>query len=53
MFVEGVNFIEHACKQMSREDFIKAHKNAVWLDREPKERTKMLSDTYDAITKEE
>ena len=51
MIVEGVSFIEPAVKQMKKKEFIEAHKNVFWLDREPKEREKMLSDAYDAITK--
>ena len=49
MIVEGVTFIEPAVKRMKKQDFIKAHKDAYWQDREPKEREKMLSDTYDTI----
>jgi len=50
MVFEGVTFIEQAIRPMKRQDFIKAHKDAFWLDREPKEREKMLSDVYDQIT---
>ena len=37
---------------MKKSDFIKAHKDVLWQDREPKEREKMLSDVYDTITKQ-
>jgi len=50
MIIEGVTFIEPAVKQMSKEEFIEAHKDAFWKDRKPSEREKLLSDAYDAIT---
>ncbi len=50
MIVEGVTFVEPAVKQMKKRDFIKAHRDVLWTDREPKEREKMLSDVYDTIT---
>ena len=37
---------------MKKSDFIKAHKDVLWQDREPKEREKMLSDVYDTIVKQ-
>ena len=37
---------------MKKSDFIKAHMDVLWQDREPKEREKMLSDVYDTITKQ-
>lgn len=51
MIVEGVTFIEPAVKGMKKRDFIKAHKDVLWLDRDQKEREKMLSDVYDTIRK--
>lgn len=50
MIVEGVTFVEPAVKQQKKRNFIKAHKDVLWLDRDPKEREKMLSDVYDTIT---
>jgi hypothetical protein len=52
MIIEGVTFVEPAVKQMKKKEFIDAHKDVFWLDREPKEREKILSDAYDAITKQ-
>ena len=49
MIVEGVTFVEQAIKPMKKQDFIDSHKDVLWLDRDPKEREKMLSDVYDAI----
>ena len=37
---------------MKKSDFIKAHKDVLWQDREPEEREKMLSDVYDTIKKQ-
>jgi len=53
MRFEGVSFNEPAIRTMAKKDFIKAHKDVLWQDREPKEREKMLSDVYDTITKQE
>ncbi|MBR1467346.1 MAG: hypothetical protein IJ606_01805 [Bacteroidaceae bacterium] len=50
MLVEGVTFVESSVKKTTKRDFVKAHKDVLWLDREPKEREKMLSDVYDTIT---
>ena len=52
MIVEGVTFVESAILPMKKQDFIKAHKDVLWLDRDPKEREKMLSDVYDTIKKQ-
>lgn len=49
MFFEGVGFNEPAVRQMSKEDFVNAHMDVLWLDREPTVRKKMLSDVYDTI----
>ena len=51
MLVEGVTFVEQAIMPMKKSDFIKAHMDVLWQDREPKERKKMLSDVYDTIKK--
>ena len=50
MIVEGINFVKHAIKPMKKQDFVKAHMDKLWQDRDPEEREKMLSDVYDAIT---
>lgn len=52
MLFEGVTFVEQAIRPMKKSDFIKAHKDVLWQDREPKEREKMLADVYDIITKQ-
>ena len=49
MRFEGVTFIESALSGLTKEQFIKMHINAFWLDRTRKEREKMLSDVYDLI----
>ena len=49
MKFEGVTFLEQAVRQMKKKDFIDAHKDVFWLDREPKEREKLLSDAYDTM----
>ena len=49
MRVEGVTFVEDAVKSMSKEEFIKRHKNVFWLSRDEHDREQMLSDTYDLI----
>ena len=49
MRFEGVSFNEQAIKAMAKEDFVEAHKNVLWQDREPAVREKMLSDVYDTI----
>lgn len=51
MQFEGVSFAEPAVKQMTKEAFVEAHKKVFWLDRDEKEREKMLSDVYDTIVK--
>lgn len=53
MIVEGVTFVEQAIRPMKKSDFIKAHKDVLWQDREPKEREKMLADVYDTIAKQD
>lgn len=50
MIFEGVNFNEQSVRKMKKKDFIDAHKSVFWLDRDEKEREKMLSDVYDTIT---
>ena len=50
MLFEGVSFSEPAVKQWKKEDFIRAHMDVLWQDREPSAREKMLSDVYDGIT---
>lgn len=49
MRIEGVTFVEDAVKSMSKEEFVKRHKNVFWLDRDEHDREQMLSDTYDLI----
>lgn len=49
MIFEGVTFIEHAVKKMSKSEFIKMHMSVYWQDRSESDRRKMLSDTYDLI----
>lgn len=49
MRIEGVTFVEDAVKSMSKEEFVKRHKNVFWLDRDERDRDQILSDTYDLI----
>lgn len=51
MIVDGVNFIDDACLKMSKADFVKAHSDVFWLDKEKKERVKALSEAYDLMEK--
>lgn len=52
MLFEGVNFIPDAIKPMGKDDFIEAHKDVLWQDRDEEDREKMLSDVYDTIVKD-
>lgn len=52
MKIEGVTFIEAAVRGMDKEAFIRAHMAALWQDRDPKARRKMLADTYRLIAGE-
>lgn len=52
MIVEGVTFIEHEIRKMSKSDFIRIHMPVFWQDRNESDRRKMLSDTYDLIVGE-
>ena len=38
---------------MKKSDFIMAHKDVLWQDRELKDREKMLADVYDTIAKQD
>ncbi|MBO4549527.1 MAG: hypothetical protein J5733_02245 [Bacteroidaceae bacterium] len=53
MLFEGVAFVEPSVKKMTKEAFVEAHKDVFWLDRDVKEREKMLSDVYDTIVGKE
>ena len=49
MTVDGVTFVEEACKDMSKEEFIAHHKDAFWQDRDEETREKMLADVYSRL----
>lgn len=49
MIVEGVNFVEDACRAMSKDEFIAHHKDAFWPDRDESVREQMLADAYDMM----
>lgn len=49
MRYEGVTFVVEACKKMTREEFIEAHKGIFWQGRDEKTRLKMLADVYKRI----
>lgn len=51
MTVDGVTFVEEVCKEMTKEEFIKAHIGHFWLDRDEATREKMLAEVYSRITK--
>lgn len=46
---EGVTFVKSECVKMSREDFIKAHLDVFWTDRDKATRRKMLGKAYDLM----
>lgn len=46
MKYEGVTFVEHEVRKMTESDFIKAHVDSFWLDKEKEVRKKMLRDIY-------
>ena len=47
MKTDGVTFVDSVVKDMTKEEFIEAHINVVWLNlKEDK-----LSDVYDTMTK--
>jgi hypothetical protein len=46
---EGVTFIVEAVRAMSRSEFVKAHVDAFWLDRDESTRKKMLGRVYGLI----
>lgn len=46
MRYNGVTFVDEACKGMSEDEFIEAHKDVFWKDRDEKTRLKMLADVY-------
>lgn len=50
MRYEGVTFVEAVCKGMSRDEFIEAHKDVFWPDRDEDTRVKMLADVYERMT---
>lgn len=49
MKFERVNFNEEAVAAMSRSEFINAHIDVLWLDRNKDTRKKMLGKAYDLI----
>lgn len=51
MKFEGVTFVEHVVRRMTKEDFIRKHLKVFWKNRTRKERHQMLSDVYDIINK--
>jgi hypothetical protein len=46
---EGVTFVKSVVKSMSKEAFVKAHNDVLWLDRDKPTRKKMLGRVYDLI----
>lgn len=51
MVVENVNFIEKAVRRLTKEEFIKQHKNVFFLDRDEDRRIAILADIYNRIVK--
>ena len=49
MIYEGVKFITEGCRGMSRSEFIRAHVDVFWLDRDKPTRKKMLEDVFDRM----
>lgn len=46
---EGVTFVREECVRMGRENFIKAHLDVFWIDRDKATRRKMLGKAYDLM----
>ena len=51
MKTDGVTFVDSVVKEMTKEEFIEAHINVVWLNLKEDKRRKKLSDVYDTMTK--
>ena len=51
MKTDGVTFVDSVVKEMTKEEFIEAHINVVWLNLKEEKRRKKLSDVFDTITK--
>lgn len=49
MVINGVSFDERLCLEMRKGNFIKAHEDTFFLDREIRDRRKILSDAYDVM----
>lgn len=47
---ENVTFIREPAEKQTKADFIAAHVNVFWLDRDKETRTKMLGAVHDLIT---
>lgn len=50
MKYNGVTFVDTSVKRMTEREFIKAHIEVHWLDRDKDIRKKMLADVYKRIT---
>lgn len=46
---EGVAFFAERCAGMSKSEFVKAHLDVFWPDRDPETRRKMLGKAYDLM----
>lgn len=49
MKIDCVNFNDEAVAAMSRNEFINAHIDVLWIDRDKDTRKKMLGTAYDLI----
>ena len=49
MTVEGVTFNERIVREMTRNEFIRIHLPVYFLDRDVRNRRRMLGDIYDRI----
>lgn len=50
MVMNGVSFNNEACLAVGKGDFIKAHEDTFFLDKEIRDRRKILSDAYDVMS---
>ena len=49
MRYEGVTFVDDACRNLSKAEFIEQCKDVFWQDRDEKTREKMLADVYERM----
>lgn len=53
MVISGVSFNEGVCKNMGKDQFVKAHEDSFFLDRSMKDRRTILADAYNIMNKKQ